>query len=82
MESKVQKQEQQMPIYGEQSGGGFQEEDFNTEVEDENCVPQMSGNEEERMEDLEVKTILTSKLHMMDNSLKDNLQKQGIGGSY
>jgi hypothetical protein len=42
----------------------------------------MSGNEEERMEDLEVKTILTSKLHMMDNSLKDNLQKQGIGGSY
>jgi hypothetical protein len=42
----------------------------------------MRGNEEERMEDLEVKTILTSKLHTMDNSLKDNLQKQGIGVSY
>jgi hypothetical protein len=42
----------------------------------------MRGNEEDRMEDLKVKTILTSKLHMMDNSLKDNLQKQRIGGSY
>jgi hypothetical protein len=33
----------------------------------------MRGNEEERMEDLEIKTISTSKLQMMDNSLKDNL---------
>ncbi len=71
-----------MPVYGEQNGGGFQKEDFNIEVEDEDYVPQMRGNEEDRMEDLKVKTILTSKLHMMDNSLKDNLQKQRIGGSY
>jgi len=41
------------------------EEDFDTNVEDEECVtqkPQMWGNEEEWMADLEVKTILTSEL--------------------
>jgi hypothetical protein len=35
-----------MPVYWEQGGGGFQEEDFNVEVEDEDCVtqkPQMKG---------------------------------------
>jgi hypothetical protein len=39
MESKIKKQEQQMPVYGEQSGGGFQKEDSNIEVEDEDYVP-------------------------------------------
>jgi hypothetical protein len=65
-----------MPIYWERSGGGLQEEDFDTKVEDEDYVtpkPHMNGNdEEERMEDLEVKTILTSKLQMKDKSLDDN----------
>ncbi len=53
-----------MLVYWEQSVTRIQEEDFNTEVEDEDLVtqkPQMQGNEEEeRMEDLKVKTILTS----------------------
>jgi hypothetical protein len=38
MESKVKKQEQRMPIYWEQNAGGLQEEDFDTEVEDEDYV--------------------------------------------
>jgi hypothetical protein len=40
MESEAQEQKQQMPIYYEQSGGGLQEEDFDTEVEDEDCITQ------------------------------------------
>jgi hypothetical protein len=36
MESEVQKQEQQMPIYWEKSVGGVQVENFDTEEEDEN----------------------------------------------
>ncbi len=56
-------------MYWEQSVGGFQEQDFNTNVEDEDYVTQkqqIQGNEkEEWMEDFEVKTILISKLQMM-----------------
>ncbi len=37
MESEVQKQEQQMPIYQEQNVGGFQVENFDMEEEDEKC---------------------------------------------
>ncbi len=66
MKFKVQKQEQQMSIYLEQSGGGLQKEDFNMKVEDEVYVtqkPHMRGNDEkERMEDLKVKTILIIEL--------------------
>ncbi len=40
MESKIQKQEQQMLMYWEQSASGLQEEDSNTEVEDEDNVSQ------------------------------------------
>jgi hypothetical protein len=40
MESKVKKQEQQMPIYCEHSVGGLQEEDFDKKVEDKDCVIQ------------------------------------------
>ncbi len=43
MEFEIHKQEQQMLVYWDQSGGG----------------PQMRGTEEERMEDPKVKTILT-----------------------
>jgi hypothetical protein len=38
MEYEDQKQEQHMPIYWEQNAGGLQEEDFDTKVEDEDCV--------------------------------------------
>ncbi len=37
MEFEVQKQEQQMLVYWELSVGGFQVEDFNTKVDNENC---------------------------------------------
>ncbi len=50
MESEVQKQEQHMPLYREQIIGGFQAEDCDTKVEDEDCVahkPQMQHNENE-----------------------------------
>ncbi len=50
MESKVQKGEQQMLIYWEQSSRGVQEDDFDTKVEDEDYVtqkPQIRGNEKE-----------------------------------
>ncbi len=71
-----------MPIYWEQSGGGLQEEEFDMEVEDEGCVtqkPQMRGNdEEEQMEDLEVKTILTLKLKMKDKLLNDNYRSEEL----
>jgi hypothetical protein len=50
------------------------------EVENEDYVtqkPQMSGNDEkERMEDLEVKTILILKLQMKDKSLDDNYKSE------
>ncbi len=52
------------------------------EVEDEGCVtqkPQMRGNdEEEQMEDLEVKTILTLKLKMKDKLLNDNYRSEEL----
>ncbi len=50
-------------------------------MEDENCVPQksqMRGNEEERMEDLEVKTILSPKLQMKDKLLDDNYRSEEL----
>ncbi len=52
-----------MLVYQEHSVGGLQKEDFDTKVEDEDCVtqkPQMQGNEKEKqMEDHEVNIILT-----------------------
>jgi len=50
-------------------------------VENEDCVthkPQMRGNEEERMEDLEVKMILTPELQMKDKSLDDNYRNKEL----
>ncbi len=44
-------------------------------VEDENCVPhkpQMRGNEEEKMEETKVKTILILELQMKHKLLDDN----------
>ncbi len=65
-----------MSIYWEQSGVGLQEEDFDIEVEDEDYVtqkPQMRGNDKKKwMEDLEVKTILTSKLQIKDELWDNN----------
>jgi hypothetical protein len=65
-----------MLVYWEQSVGGLQEEDYGTKVEDEDCVthkPQMRGNEEEeQMEDLEIKTIMTLDLQMKNKLLSDN----------
>ncbi len=53
-----------MSVYWEQNACGFQEDDFEMKVEDEDCVtqkPQIWGNEEKKwMEDSKVKTILTS----------------------
>jgi hypothetical protein len=53
-------------MYWEQNTSGLQEEDYDMEVEDEDYVTQklqIRGNEkEERMEDLEVKKLLTLKL--------------------
>ncbi len=48
MKFEVQKQEQQMPVYWEQSACGLQAKDFDTKVEDEDYVthkPQMQCNE-------------------------------------
>jgi len=51
-------------------------------VEDEDYVtlkPQMKGNdEEEQMEDLEVKLILTLKFQMKDKSLDDNYKSEEL----
>jgi hypothetical protein len=38
----------------------------------------MRGNEEETMEDLEVKTILIPKLQMKDKLLDDNYRSEGL----
>ncbi len=82
MESKVQKQESQMPIYWEQSGGGLQEKDFDMEVGNEYYVsqkPQMWGNEKKKwMEDPKVKIILTSKLQMTNKMLNDNYKSKEL----
>lgn len=71
-----------MPIYLEQSGGGLQKEDFNMKVEDENYVtqkPHIMGNDEEnRMEDLKVKTILTIEFQMKDKLLDDNYRSKEL----
>ncbi len=42
MEFEVQKQEQYMPIYWEQSVSGVQAENSNTKEDDENCETQKS----------------------------------------
>jgi hypothetical protein len=50
-------------------------------VEDENYVPQkpqMRGNEEERLEDPEVKTILSPKLQMKDKLLDDKYRREEL----
>jgi hypothetical protein len=69
-----------MLVCWEQSAGGFQEEDFDTKVEDENCVtykPHMRGNEEEeQMEDFEIKTIMTLDLKMRNKLLSDNYRSE------
>ncbi len=49
MEFEIQKQKQQMSMYWEQRVSGFQVEDYDMKVEDEDCVtkkPQIQGNEE------------------------------------
>ncbi len=51
MESKVQKQEQQMLVYWEQSAGGVQMENYDMEEENEDCEmynPQMQSIEDEK----------------------------------
>ncbi len=50
MEFEVQKQEKQMLENWEQRASALQAKDYDTKVEDENCVtkkPQIQGNEEE-----------------------------------
>ncbi len=82
-----------MSMYWEQNVGGFQEEDFDIEVEDEDYVtqkPQMQGTEkEEQMENPEVKAILTLKLQRRNESLNDKyknkesrIQKFEVGVSW
>ncbi len=81
MDSKIQKQEQHMLMYWEQSVGGLHVEDFDTKVEDENYVTQKldmwCNDEEEQMKDLEVNTILILQLQMTKKSLSNNYKNEG-----
>ncbi len=83
MESEVQKQEQQMPIYWEKSVGGVQVENFDTEEEDENYEiqkPQLQSIEDEKqMEDPMVNTILIFDLQMTDKSISNNYRSEDLG---
>ncbi len=70
MESEAQIQEQQMPIYWEQSVSGVQAEDSNTKEEDEDCEMQkpqiQSTKDEKKLKDSMVSTILIFELHMIN----------------
>jgi hypothetical protein len=72
-----------MPVYWEQSMGGFEVEDSNTKVEDEDCdiqKPQIQSNEDEKlMEDLAVNIILIVELHMINKSMINNCTNARIG---
>ncbi len=70
-----------MPMYWKQNEGELLEEDFDMDMEDEDCVtqqPQIWRNEE-WMEDFEVKIILISKLQMMKQLLSDNYIREEFG---
>ncbi len=66
MKYEVQKQEQQMPIYWEQSASRLQAKDFNMEVEDEDYEIQKSqiwnNEDEEQMKDPTVNILLILEL--------------------
>ncbi len=72
MEFEVQKQKQHMLMYQEQNIGGFQAENFDTEVEDEDYdiqKPQIWNNkDDEQMEYLAINIILIVELHMTNES--------------
>ncbi len=83
MEFEVQKQEQQMPIYWEQSASGVQANNFDMEEEDEDCEiqkPQMQNTkDEEQVEDPMVNTILIFNLQMINKSVNNNYRSEGFG---
>ncbi len=71
MESKVQKKEQQMPIYWEQNVGGVQEANFDTEEDDDGCEiqkPQMKNDEDKKqVTDPTMNTVFIFDLQMSNN---------------
>ncbi len=75
MESKVQKQEQSI--------GGLLVEDFDTDVEDDDCdiqKPHIQTNEdEEQMQDLLINTILIVAIHMTNEFVSNNYKSDGFG---
>ncbi len=83
MGSKVQKQEQQMPVYWENNIGGLQAKDSDMEVENEDYEiqkPQIQRNEkEEQMKDLMVNKISILELQMTKNSVSNNCKSEGFG---
>jgi hypothetical protein len=83
MEFKVQKQEQQMPKYLEQSASGVHAKKFDMEKEDENYEiqkPHMwSIKDEEQMEDLVVNIILIFDLQMTNKFVSNNCRSEGFG---
>ncbi len=72
-----------MRMYLEQSAGGIQVENFDTEEEEEDFEiqePQMqSTKDEEHMEDPMVNTILISDLQMINKFLSNNYNNEGFG---
>ncbi len=83
MESEVQKQEQQILIYWEQSASGIQMENFDMEEDDENCEIQkphmQSIKVEEQMKDPMVNIILIFDLNMINKFKSNNYKSEGYG---
>ncbi len=82
MEFEVQKQ-QQMLGYWEQSVGGVHVKNSNTEEEDEDCEiqkPHMQNTEDEKkMEDHAVNTILIFDLQMIGQFVSNYYRSEGYG---
>ncbi len=83
MESEVQRQEQQMLIYWENSVSGVQMKIFDMEEEDEVYELQkpymQSTKDEEQMEDPTINTILIFDLHMINKSMSNNYKNERFG---
>ncbi len=78
MESKIQKQEQQMSLYWEQSASGVHTKNFDTKEDEdfEMQKPQMWNTKEENPT---VNTILIFNLQMNNKFVNNNPKSEGFG---
>ncbi len=83
MKFEVQNQEQQMPIYWEQSASRLRAKDSNMEVEDEDYEIQKSqiwnNEDEEQMKDPTVNILLILELRMTNESINNNCRSDKFG---